>query len=86
MKTTHIGDFPIANIRVQCFVGIDEQRYLSQKGFMGALGLSDGGGREGVRKIDLLMGQNAISPLISDSLRSRLRNPINLEMVNGKCN
>ncbi len=66
----------IGDIEIPCYVLADETRVLSQRGLHAGLGISEGGGRGGARKISVLMGGLAEKGLNTRDLIARANSPI----------
>lgn len=70
-KPIRIGD-----IEIQCYVLPNETRVLSQSGLHLALGMSQGGGKGGVRKIVALLDRLALKGININDLSARANSPL----------
>lgn len=66
----------IGEIELQCYVLDDETRVLTLRDLQGSIGLSEGGGKEGARKIPALMARLKEKGLDIMDLDARANNPI----------
>ncbi len=66
----------IADIQIPCYVLADGTRVLVQRGLQGGIGLSEGGGKHGARKIPALMERLAEKGVDVRGLIARADNPI----------
>lgn len=66
----------IGDIELQCYVLEDETRVLTLRGLQGSIGLSEGGGKEGARKIPALMARLKEKGLHIMDLDVRANSPI----------
>lgn len=73
----------IGDIELQCYVLEDETRVLTLRGLQGSIGLSEGGGREGVRKIPALMARLEEKGLDIMDLDARANSPIRFLTTGG---
>jgi len=73
----------IGGIEIPCYVLSEGTRVITQRGFQDALGMSQGGGKKGERKILQFLDLKAIKPLISNDLRARAERVIQFKMSNG---
>lgn len=70
-KTITVGD-----IRIQCYVLEDETRVLSLRSLQSGIGMSEGGGKEGARKIPTLMRRLREKGIEISDLDVRANEPI----------
>jgi hypothetical protein len=85
-QATHGSDdhpLKIGEIEIPCYVLEDETRVLSQRGLQGSLGLSEGGGRGGARKIAALMVRLAEKDIDVRGLVARANSPIRFILPRG---
>ena len=73
----------IGNIELQCYVLEDETRVLTLRGLQGSIGLSEGGGKEGARKIPSLMVKLKEKGLEVMNLDVRANEPIRFLTTSG---
>jgi P63C domain len=73
----------IGDLELQCCVLEDETRVLSLRGLQGSIGLSEGGGKEGARKIPALMARLKEKGLEIMDLDARANSPIRFVTMNG---
>jgi P63C domain len=66
----------IGNIEIPCYVLVDGRRVLSQRGLQSGIGLSEGGGKSGARKMAELMANLAEKGIDIKGLVSRANSPI----------
>ena len=66
----------IGNMEIQCFVLDDETRVLTLRTLQSGIGMSEGGGKGGARKIPALMARLAEKGLDIMNLDARANNPI----------
>jgi P63C domain len=73
----------LGGIAIPCYVLEDETRVLSQRGLHTGIGLSEGGGKSGARKIAELMAQLQEKGINSRDLAARANSPIRFVMPGG---
>lgn len=73
----------IGNTEIQCYVLPDETRVLSQTGLQLALGMSQGGGQGGTRKISALMEKLHTKGIVINDLVARVSSPIRFTPPHG---
>ena len=73
----------IGDIEIQCYVLEDETRVLSLRGLQSSVGLSEGGGKEGARKIPALMARLKKKGLNVMDLDVRANSPFRFVTTNG---
>lgn len=66
----------IGNIEIQCYVLEDETRLLTLRSLQASIGLSEGGGKGGARKIPTLMSRLKEKGINTMDLDMRANNPI----------
>lgn len=66
----------LGNIEIPCYVLDDGRRVLVQRGLQGGLGMSEGGGKSGARKIVQLLQQLAGKEIDINDLIARANSPI----------
>ena len=74
----------IGNMEIQCFVLDDETRVLTLRSLQSGIGMSEGGGKGGARKIPALMQRLAEKGMDIMDLDVRANNPINFITPSGK--
>lgn len=70
-KPLHLGEFELP-----CYVLSNDKRVLTQKGLANALGISTGGGRNGLHRIAQFISSSQLKPLINNELKECIENPI----------
>lgn len=87
LKATHGSDdspLRIGDIELPCYVLEDGTRVLSQRGMIGGLAMSRGGGpSEGGDRLAVFLGGKAISPFVSNDLMLAIQNPIRFKNPSG---
>jgi hypothetical protein len=84
-QATHgTDDHPlkIGEIEIPCYVLDDETRVLSQRGVIGGLGMSGGGGG-GADRLTAFLTTKSISPFVSKELAVLIENPIKFRSLGG---
>lgn len=78
LATHGSADHPlrIGDIEIPCYVLADGRRVLAQRGLQSGIGLSEGGGKDGARKIPALMARLAEKGLDIKDLAARASSPI----------
>lgn len=80
LTSTHNGELKIGDIVIPCYVLEDGRRVLSGRGMQGALDLGQTRGQ----KVDRLVNNPNIKPLINNELSLGIFNPIEFKSSNGK--
>jgi len=73
----------IGDIEIQCYVLEDETRVLTLRSLQSGIGMSEGGGKKGARKIPTLMARLAEKGLNIMNLDVRANNPISFVTPSG---
>ena len=73
----------IGSIAIQCYVLDDETRVLSLRSLQSGIGMSEGGGKGGARKIPTLMARLRDKGFDVKDLDVRANSPINFILPNG---
>jgi hypothetical protein len=73
----------LGNIEIACYVLDDETRVLSQRGLQTGIGLSEGGGKSGARRIAELMDQLEGKGINTNNLSARANSPIRFILPGG---
>jgi hypothetical protein len=73
----------LGSIEIPCYVLNDETRVLSQRGLHTGIGLSEGGGKSGARKIAELMDQLQRKGIDTNELSARANSPIRFVLPGG---
>lgn len=73
----------IGNIELQCYVLDDEQRILTLRGLQSSIGLSEGGGKDGARKIPAIMARLRTKNIDIMDLDTRANTPIQFVTTGG---
>ena len=73
----------LGSIEIPCYVLNDETRVLSQRGLQTGIGLSEGGGKSGARKIAELMDQLQRKGIETNELSARANSPIRFVLLPG---
>ena len=73
----------IGNVEIQCYVLEDETRVLSQRGLQSGLGMSEGGGKRGARRIASLLGHFGRKGSDIKDLTARANSPIEFQPPSG---
>ena len=66
----------IGNVEIPCYVLEDETRVLSQRGLQSGIGMSEGGGQGGARKIAGFMRWIEHKGIDTNKLEARVNSPI----------
>ena len=69
----------IGDIEIPCYVLEDETRVLSQRGFIGSLGMSEGGARnrsDGAPQLAILLRNTTLAPHVTAETLARASSPI----------
>ena len=74
----------IGDIEIPCYVLEDETRVLSQRGFQGGLGMSEGGGKGGARKVSSFLESLDNKGIDVKDLMVRANSPIEFRGGSGK--
>lgn len=75
---THTGELAVGGVSIPCYVLKDGRRMLSNRGMIGSLGMSPGGGRVpgGDDRLASFVHGKSVSPFISEQLSATIRSPI----------
>lgn len=73
----------IGSIEIPCYVLADGRRVLVQRGLQSGIGLSEGGGRGGARRLAVLMTSLEKKGIDINGLTARVDNPIRFIPTNG---
>ncbi len=73
----------IGKVEIPCYVLEDETRVLSQRGFQGGLGMSEGGGIRGARRIESFMAGIGDKGIFTNDLTASIKSPIEFQPVSG---
>ena len=73
----------IGDVEIPCYVLEDETRVLSQRGFQGGLGMSEGGGIRGARRIAAFMAGIDSKGISTNHLTARMKPPLEFQPVSG---
>ena len=76
----------IGDIEIPCYVLEDETRVLSQRGFIGSLGMSEGGARtrsDGAPQLAILLRSATLAPHVTGETLARAHSPIEFTPPHG---
>ena len=76
----------IGTIEIPCYVLEDETRVLSQRGFIGSLGMSEGGARtrsDGAPQLAILLRSATLAPHVTGETLARAHSPIEFTPPHG---
>ena len=76
----------IGGIEIPCYVLEDETRVLSQRGFIGSLGMSEGGARnrkDGAPQLAILLRSTTLAPHVNEETLVRASSPILFTPLHG---